>query len=64
MDLHYTWDIGSNVVTVHDSQAYKNMEMTRECISNTFDPKDMLFSLQIGFSFVGPAVACPILERI
>ena len=42
----------------------QNMEMTRECISFTFDPKDMLLSLQIGFSFVRAAVACTILERI
>ena len=36
--------------------------MTRECISFTFDPRDML-SLQMGFSFVRAAVACAILER-
>ena len=38
------------VVKVCNSQAYKNMEMTKECISFTFDPKDILFSLQIGFT--------------
>ena len=48
---------------VHDSQAYRNMEMTRERISFTFDPRDMLLSLQMGFSFVRAAVACAILER-
>ena len=37
--------------------------MTRECISFTFDPRDMLLSLQMGFSFVRAAVACAILER-
>ena len=40
------------------------MEITRERISFTFDPRDMLLSLQIGFSFVRAAVACAILERI
>ena len=50
-------------VKVHDSQAYRNMEMTRERISFTFDPRDMLLSLQMGFSFVRAAVACAILER-
>ena len=30
----------------------------------TFDPRDMLLSLKIGFSFVRAAVACAILERI
>ena len=37
--------------------------MAREHISFTFDPRDMLLSLQIGLSFVRPAVACAILER-
>ena len=36
--------------------------MTRERISLTFDPRDMFFLLQIGFS-VKAAVACAILER-
>ena len=38
------------------------MEMTRERISFTFDPRDML-SLQISFSCVRDAVTCPILEK-
>ena len=47
-------------VKVHDTQAYKNMEMIRERISLI---GDMLLSLQMGFSFVKAAVACSILER-
>ena len=39
------------------------MEMTMERISFTFDPRDMLISFQMGFSFVRAAVACAILER-
>ena len=39
------------------------MEMTRERISFIFDPRDMLSSLQMGFSFVRAALACAILER-
>ena len=39
------------------------MEMTRERICFTFDPRDMLLSLQMGFSFVRATVACAILER-
>ena len=39
------------------------MEMTRERISFTFDPRDILLSLQMGFSFVRAVVACAILER-
>ena len=37
--------------------------MTRERISVTFDPRDMLLSLKMGFSFVRAAVDCSILER-
>ena len=54
----------SSCSKVYDSQVYRNMEMTRECISFTFEPRDMLLSLQIGFSFVRAAVACAIFERI
>ena len=53
----------NSAVKVHDSQAYRNIEMTRERISFMFDPRDMLLSLQMGFSFVRAAVACAILER-
>ena len=53
----------NSAVRVHDSQAYRNMKMTRERISFTFDPRDMLLSPQIGFSFVRYEVACAILER-
>ena len=41
----------------------RNMDMTRERISFTFDPRDMLLFVHIGFSFVRVAVACAILER-
>ena len=40
------------------------MEMTREHTSFTFDPKDLLFSLQIGLSFVTAAASCAIHEWI
>ena len=53
----------NSAVKVHDSQAYRNMQMTRERISFTFDPRDMLLSRQTGSSFVRAAVACAILER-
>ena len=39
------------------------MEMAKERICFTFDPKDMLLSLQIESSCVGDVVACAILER-
>ena len=53
----------NSAVTVHDSQAYRNMEMTRERTSLTFDPRDMLLSLQMCFSSVRAAVASAILEK-
>ena len=40
------------------------MEMTRKRISFTFNPEDMLLSLQIGYGFARAAVACSITERI
>ena len=49
---------------VHFSQTYRNTEMVRERITFTFDPRDMLLSIQIGFSFVKAAVACAVLESI
>ena len=52
----------SSTVKARDSQAYRNMAITCECISFTFDPRDML-SLQIGFSLVRAVVVCAILQR-
>ena len=37
--------------------------MTRKRISSTFDSRDMLLCLQMGFSFVRAAVSCVVLER-
>ena len=45
------------------TQAYRNIEMKRERINFTFDPRGMLLALQMGFSFVRAAVACAMLER-
>ena len=45
------------------SMIHRNMEMTRGRTSFTFDSRDMLLSLQMGFSFVRAAVACAILEK-
>ena len=43
---------------VHDSQAYRDTDMTRESISFIFDPRAMMLSLHIGFSFLRVAVDC------
>ena len=56
--------LSNSAVKVNDSQAYRNMEMTRERISFTFDPRDTLLSFQMGFSFVRAALACAVLERV
>ena len=53
----------NSAVKVPDSQAYRNMEMTRELVDFTFDQRDTLLTLHIGFRFVRDAVACAILER-
>ena len=49
-----------SAVKVSDSQAYRNVDLTKKRISFTFGPRDMLFFLRIGFSFVRAAVACEI----
>ena len=52
----------SSVVRVHDSQAYRKMDVTRERISRILQLKEILLSLQTGFNLVNAAVVCAILE--
>ena len=40
------------------------LDMKRERIGFTFDSRDMLLSVHVGFSFIRAAVACAIRERI
>ena len=49
---------------VHDSQAYRKMDVTREHISRILELREILLSIQTGFSLVNAAVACAILESI
>ena len=49
---------------VHDSQAYRKMDVARECISRIFELREILLSFQTGFSFVNATVVCAILESI
>ena len=49
---------------VHDSQAYRKMDVTRECISQILELREILLSFQTGFSLVNAAVVCAILESI
>ena len=49
---------------VHDSQANRKMAVTRERISRILELREILLSIQTGFSLVNAAVVCAILESI
>ena len=49
---------------VHDSQAYRKMDVTRESISRILELREMLLSFQTGFNLANAAVVCAILESI
>ena len=50
----------SSAVRVHDSQAYRKMDVTRERISRILELREILSSIQTGFSLVNTAVVCSI----
>ena len=52
----------SSDVGVHDSRAYRKMDVTRERISRILELREMLLSFQSGFNLVNAAVVCAILE--
>ena len=54
----------SSAVRVHDSQAYRKMDMTRERISCILELREILLSFQTGFNLVNAAVVYAILESI
>ena len=49
---------------VHDSQAYRKMNVTRERMNRVLELREILLSFQIGFNIVNAAVVCAILESI
>ena len=49
---------------VHDSQAYKKMDVTRERISRILELREILQSFETGFSLVNAAVVCAVLESV
>ena len=51
-------------MSVHDSQAYRKMDVTRERISCILELREILMSFQSGFNLVNAAVVCAILESI
>ena len=54
----------SSAVRVHDSQADRKMDVTRECIRHILELRDILLSFQTGFNLVNVADVCAILESI
>ena len=51
-------------MTVHDSQAYRKMDVTGERISRILELREILLSFQTGFSPVNAAVVCAILDSV
>ena len=49
---------------VHDPQAYRKMDVTRERIRCIVELREILLSFQTGFNLVHAAVVCAILESI
>ena len=54
----------SSAVRVHDSQAYRKINVTRGRISRISELREILLSFQTGFSLVSAAVVCAIPESI
>ena len=49
---------------VHDSQAYRKMDVTKESMSRIFELRTILLSFKAGFNLVNAAVVYTILESI
>ena len=54
----------SSAVRVHDSQACRKVDVTRECICHILELREILLSFQTGSSFVIAAVVYAIPESI
>ena len=54
----------SPAVRVHDSQTYRKMDVTRERICRILELREILLSIQTGYSLVNAVVVCTILESI
>ena len=52
----------SSAARVHDSQAYRKMDVTRDHISRILEIREILLSFQTGFNLVHAAVICAMLE--
>ena len=49
---------------VHDSQAYRKIDVMRERISPILELREILLSFQTGFNLVSAAVVCALLEML
>ena len=49
---------------VHDSQAYRKTDVTRERMTCILELREMLLSFQTGFNLVNATVVCAILETV
>ena len=54
----------SSPVRVHDSQAYRKIDVTREHINRILELREIPLSIQNGFNLVNAAFVCAILESI
>ena len=54
----------SFAVRVHDSQAYRKMDVTMERFSRILELREILLSFQTAFNLVNAAIVCAILESI
>ena len=56
--------ICNSAVTVQESEAYSNMDVTMEHIIRILELREILLIFQTGFNLVNVAVVCAILEII
>ena len=54
----------SSAVRVHDSEAHREMDVTREHIKRSLELREMLLSFQTGSNLVNAAVVCAVLESV
>ena len=54
----------SSAVRVHNSQAYRKMDVTKEHISGILEMREMLLSSQTGINLDNFAVVCAIMKSI
>ena len=54
----------SSAVRVHDSQAYRKMDVTRKGISRILELREILLSFQTCVILVNAAVVCAVLESV